>query len=54
METFESQIVKKRQTILNESLDNKILSLYALGISCEAIQDHLADIYGLKVSAVRP
>jgi transposase-like protein len=42
--TFEPQMVKKRQTVLNESLDNKILSLYALGMSYEAIQDHLAEM----------
>ncbi|EDP45862.1 IS256 family transposase [Rickettsiella grylli] len=51
--TFEPQMVKKRQTVLNESLDNKILSLYALGMSYEAIQDHLADMYGLEVSAAK-
>ena len=33
--TFEPQIVKKRQTVLNESLDNKILSLYGeYSINC--------------------
>lgn len=26
--SFEPELVKKRQTVLNESLDNKILSLY--------------------------
>ena len=51
--SFEPQIVKKRQTVLNESLDNKILSLYALGMSYEAIQEHLADMYGLEVSAAK-
>ena len=51
--TFEPQMVKKRQTVLNESLDNKILSLYALGMSYEAIQDHLAEMYGLEVSAAK-
>ena len=35
--TFEPKIGKKRQTILNESLDNKVLSLYALGMSYAAI-----------------
>lgn len=51
--TFEPQLVKKRQTVLNESLDNKILSLYALGMSYEAIQEHLAEMYGLEVSAAK-
>jgi len=49
--SFEPEIVKKRQTILNESLDNKILSLYALGMSYEAITDHLQEMYGLEISA---
>jgi putative transposase len=31
--SFEPQIVKKRQTVLNASLDNKILGLYGLGMS---------------------
>jgi putative transposase len=48
--SFEPEIVKKRQTVLNESLDNKILSLYALGMSYDAIAGHLAELYGLEVS----
>ncbi len=51
--SFEPEIVKKRQTVLNESLDNKILSLYALGMSYEAIADHLAELYGLEVSSAK-
>jgi transposase-like protein len=51
--SFEPEIVKKRQTVLNESLDNKILSLYALGMSYEAISSHLAQMYGLEVSSAK-
>lgn len=51
--SFEPEIVKKRQTVLNESLDNKVLSLYALGMSYEAITDHLAELYGLEVSIAK-
>lgn len=51
--SFEPEIVKKRQTVLNESLDNKVLSLYALGMSYEAISSHLADMYGLEVSSAK-
>ncbi len=51
--SFEPEIVKKRQTVLNESLDNKILSLYALGMSYEAIGDHLTELYGLDVSPAK-
>lgn len=48
--TFEPQIVKKRQTILTEELDNKILALYSLGTSYEGIASHLEEIYGVEVS----
>ena len=49
--TFEPQLVKKRQTILNEELDNKILALYGLGTSYDGIASHLQEIYGLEVSS---
>lgn len=48
--SFEPEIVKKRQTVLNESLDNKILALYAIGMSYESISEHLSEMYGLEVS----
>jgi len=51
--SFEPELVKKRQTVLNESLDNKILSLYAAGMSYGAITEHLADMYGLEISTAK-
>jgi putative transposase len=51
--SFEPELVKKRQTVLNESLDNKVLSLYASGMSYEAITEHLADMYGLEISSAK-
>lgn len=51
--SFEPEIVKKRQTVLNESLDNKILSLYAFGLSYEGITDHLKEMYGLDISTAK-
>jgi putative transposase len=48
--SFEPQLIKKRQTILNEELDNKILALYGLGTSYADISSHLLDIYGVEVS----
>lgn len=51
--SFEPEIIKKRQTVLNESLDNKILALYAIGMSYEAISEHLAEMYGLEVSSAK-
>jgi transposase-like protein len=49
--SFEPQIIKKRQTVLNEELDAKILALYGLGTSYNDISSHLQDIYGVEVSS---
>ena len=49
--SFEPQIVKKRQTVLNASLDNKILALYGLGIGYQDISSHLKEMYDFDVSA---
>ena len=49
--SFEPQLIKKRQTVLNDELDNKILALYGLGTSYDDISSHLSDIYGVEVSA---
>ncbi len=48
--TFEPQLVKKRQTILNAALDDKILALFCLGMSYEDISKHLSDMYGVDIS----
>lgn len=49
--TFEPQFVKKRQTILNDNLDDKIIGLYSRGMSYEDIRSHMQDMYGVEVSA---
>jgi putative transposase len=46
---FEPQIVGKHQTRF-DGFDDKILSLYARGMSTREIQGHLKDIYGVEVS----
>lgn len=51
--SFEPEIVKKRQTVLNESLDNKILALYGLGMGYQGIAAHLQELYGLEVSPAK-
>lgn len=48
--SFEPQIVKKRQTVLNASLDNKILGLYGLGMSYQDIASHLKEMYDFDVA----
>jgi putative transposase len=47
--TFEPQIIAKNQTRWT-GFDDKILSLYARGMSTRDIQAHLEEIYGVEVS----
>jgi putative transposase len=46
--TFEPQLVRKGQRRF-EGFDDKILALYARGLSTRDIEAHLAEIYGVKV-----
>jgi len=47
--SFEPQIVKKHQTRF-DGFDEKILSMYARGMTTREIQGHLAEVYGVEVS----
>jgi putative transposase len=47
--SFEPKIVGKRQTRFT-GFDDKILSMYARGMSTREIQGHFQDIYGIEVS----
>ncbi len=47
--TFEPRIVNKHQTRFT-GFDDKILSMYARGMSTRDIQGHLEEIYGVEVS----
>lgn len=47
--SFEPQILKKHQTRFT-GFDDKILSLYARGMTTREIQGHLQEIYGVEVS----
>jgi putative transposase len=46
---FEPQLVKKNQTRF-DGLDDKIISLYARGMTTREIQGHLEEIYGVEIS----
>ena len=48
--TFEPQIVKKHQTHMSDAIEEKILSLYALGNSYAQIAEHIEEIYGVRFS----
>jgi putative transposase len=47
--TFEPQIVKKRQKDISD-IDQKIISMYAKGMTTRQISDTLMDIYGFEAS----
>jgi putative transposase len=47
--SFEPQMVKKHQTRF-DGFDDKILSMYARGMTTREIQGHLAEMYGVEVS----
>jgi transposase-like protein len=47
---FEPQLVKKHQTTLSGDIEEKILSMYAKGMSTSDIEAHIREIYGLSVS----
>jgi putative transposase len=49
--SFEPQIVRKRETILAESLESKIIGLYSHGMSLRNISAHIKEMYDTEISA---
>jgi len=47
---FNPQLVKKQQTTLSGDIEEKILSMYAKGMTTSDIESHIRDIYGIDVS----
>ena len=47
---FEPQILKKNQTSVSRDIEEKILSMYAKGMTTGDIETHIQDIYGIEVS----
>jgi putative transposase len=47
--SFEPQLIKKGQTRF-DGFDDKIISMYARGMTCREIRAHLQEIYGVEVS----
>jgi putative transposase len=48
--SFSPEIVKKRQTILADSLEDRIIGMYGLGMSTRDISKHIEETYGTEVS----
>lgn len=49
--SFEPQIVKKHQTTISDEIEEKILSMYGLGMSYKDISSHVEDIYQISISS---
>ena len=47
---FEPQLVRKQQTSLSGDIEEKILSMYAKGMTTRDIDAHIREIYGIEVS----
>ena len=47
---FDPVILKKNQTSISQDIEEKILSMYAKGMTTSDIETHIRDIYGIDVS----
>ena len=47
---FDPQILKKHQTSISGDIEEKILSMYAKGMTTSDIETHIREIYGISVS----
>jgi putative transposase len=51
LSSFEPEIVKKRETIMAQTLEDKIIGLYSLGTSLRDISAHIKETYDTDISA---
>ena len=47
---FEPQLIKKNKNTLSGDIEEKIISMYAKGMTTNDISAHIEDIYGIEVS----
>jgi putative transposase len=48
--TFEPKVVSKRQVVLNEDLEQRVLNLYSIGMSTRDISKNIEELYGFTMS----
>lgn len=48
--SFEPSIVKKRETILADSLQDRIIGMYGIGMSLRDISSHIKEMYDMDIS----
>jgi putative transposase len=51
--TFEPQILPKRQLIITDELEQKVIALYGLGVSTRDISNHIKEMYQMDISATQ-
>jgi putative transposase len=51
LSSFEPEMVKKRETIMAQNLEDKIIGLYGLGMSLRDISNHIKETYDTDISA---
>lgn len=49
--TFDPQLVGKRQTLISQEIEDKVLRLYSKGLSVRDITEHIEEMYGFTLSA---
>lgn len=47
---FDPKVLRKNQTSISQDIEEKILSMYAKGMTTGDIEAHIQDIYGVDVS----
>lgn len=51
--TFEPMILPKRQVIITEELEDKVVGLYGRGVSTRDISEHIKEMYQMDISATQ-
>jgi putative transposase len=51
LSSFDPEIIRKRETIMAQSLEDKIIGLYSLGTSLRDISAHIKETYDTDISA---
>lgn len=51
--SFGPKVVPKRQVIITEGLEEKVIALYAMGNSLRDISKHIQELYGMELSATQ-
>jgi putative transposase len=48
--SFEPQLVSKRQVIISDEIEDKVLRMYSRGLSVRDITEHIEEVYGFTLS----